>query len=167
MTRLKMIGIIGFWFLGGAGVAGAQDFEFKGLVLGSKTSMHALEGQHSLRCDVGSRSQYGIPCRGATTFLGQKGTIEINLSNEDVLTRIYVRYVSDILKYKDMRKAFYEKFGRPQRQSGYTDEWRKGLGKAEQQWIKLTPNLLEMRIVRLNQPADPAFLLKDKDRKDL
>lgn len=165
MTRLKMIGIIGFWFLGG--VAGTQEFEFKGLVLGSKTSTQALERHHSLICDAVHRSQYGIACRGATTFLGQKGTIEINLSNEDVLTRIYVRYESNILKYKDMRKAFYEKFGRPQRQSGYTDEWRKGLGKTEQQWIKLQPQSLEMRIVRLNPPTDPAFLLKDKDRKDL
>lgn len=126
-----MIGFIGFLFLGGAGVTEAQEIEFKGMVLGAKTSVQTLEGQHSLKCDEKHRSQYGIICRGVTTFLGQKGTVEINLSNENVLSRIYVRYESNLLKYKDMRKSFYEKFGRPQRQSGYTDEWRKGDGKVE------------------------------------
>ena len=56
---------------------------------------------------------------------------------------------------------------RPHRQSGYTDERRYAQGKVEQQWIKLTPDLLEMRIVRLNAPINPNSLLKDKDRKDM
>lgn len=162
MTRLITIGIIGVLLLGGAGVAGAQDFEFKGLVLGSKSSVQALEGEHSLKCDTAHRSQYGIQCRGASTFLGQKGALEVDLSNQEVITRINVRYESNLLKYKDMRKSFYEKFGRPQRQSGYTDEWRKGQGKVEQQWIKLTPETLEMRVVRLNTPTNPNFLLREK-----
>ena len=66
-------------------------------------------------------------------FSGRTGALEVNLSNENVITRIYVRHQSDILKFKDMRQTFYEKFGRSQSQSAYSDEWRKGVGKIEPQ----------------------------------
>lgn len=65
-----------------------------------------------------------------------------------------------------MRQTFYEKFGRSQSQSAYSDEWRKGVGKVEQQWMRRTPEILEMKIVRMDSPKKPAFLLNKKDRND-
>ena len=166
MKRMMVSWILTCSFLGTAISAHAQTFEFKGLVLGAKSSIQDLEAMHGLKCEERRRSQYGIPCSARTTLFGKDGSLEVNLSNENVITRIYVQHQSDILKFKDMRKTFYEKFGRSQSQSAYSDEWRKAVGKVEQQWVRLTPEILEMRIVRMDSPKNPAFLLNKKDRKD-
>ena len=166
MKCMTVTWILAFSFLGTAVSASAQTFEFKGLTLGTKSSIQVLEATHGLKCEERGRSQYGIPCRGPTTLFGKNGTLEVNLSNENVITRIYVRHQSDILKFKDMRQTFYEKFGRSQSQSAYSDDWRKGQGKVEQQWMRLTPEILEMRIVRMDSPKNPAFLLNKQERKD-
>lgn len=166
MKRMTVTCILACSFLGTSVSVHAQTFEFKGLVLGVKSSIQDLEAMHGLKCEERRRSQYGIPCSARTTLFGKDGRLDVNLSNENVITRIYVRHQSDILKFKDMRQTFYEMFGRSQSQSAYSDEWRKGLGKLEQPWMRLTPEILEMRIVRKDSPKTPAFLLNKKDRND-
>jgi hypothetical protein len=149
-----------------SGYANAQTFEFKGLVLGAQSSVKVLEEQHGVKCNEATRSENGIKCSGVTTLFGESASLEMYLNGQNVISYIHVRHHGNILKFKDMVKSIAEKFGPPMKMSGYTAEWRKGNGQVEQQWVQFQPETFELRIVRLDAPKNPAFLLRNKDKKD-
>jgi hypothetical protein len=152
--------------LGLCGIAQAQTYDFKGLTLGAKSSVDELVEKHALTCNPRSKNEYGQPCGGNTTIFGEPGSVEVNLDNNSVISRIYVRFDSNPLKFKDMVASASAKLGRPMRRDASTAEWRKGTGN-EQQWAKLSWTSYELRIVRLNTGPNPARLLDEKKRKDI
>jgi hypothetical protein len=146
--------------------ANAQPFEYKGIVLGQQTTVGDLEQKNALQCNTANRSQYGIKCFGKTTLFGKPGTTEVDVDNQNRVTRIHIRYTGNILAFKDMVRQMAGRFGRPYGFTGYTAEWRRKMSQDEQQWVKLQPNDYELRIVRFNMGPNPARVLHGNQRGD-
>ncbi len=126
--RSLMITIIGLLSLNGAGVARAQAFDFKGIVLAGRSSIDVLQEQHRLNCDVVHRTENGVKCLGEGTMLGEDGTLIVYIDNEDVVRGIRFTYqpkdfVKNLKLGSEIEKALIEKFGRPVRRFANNLTW--------------------------------------------
>lgn len=151
--------------LGQSGSTHSQTYEFKGLTLGATSSINELVELSGLDCNPSRKNEYGQRCIGKTTLFGEPASLDVNLDNNSVISRIYVKFHANPLKFKDMVASAIAKLGPPFRQGYSTVEWRKGTGN-EQQWAKLTWEMYELRIVRMNTGPNPARVLDDEKRKD-
>ena len=167
--RSLMITVIGLMLLSGAGIARAQTFDFKGLVLGSASSVNALQEQQDLKCHAISfnSAPSGYECNGKTTMLGQDGSLRVHLSNEDHVVFIVVQIQVDVTKraiIKDMIQPLVQKFGPPklQRSPGHL-EWHNELG----QVVVFTSSILQAKLEYRGGRSAPIPKLNEKDKKDL
>ena len=81
--------IMGVLPLGTIKTANAQAFEFKGLVLGAKSSVQELKGKHGLKCEP-RRTLPSTRCVGKTTLFDKPGSVDVNLSSECVIMSMIV-----------------------------------------------------------------------------
>ena len=130
--RALMTTTIGLLFLCGLGIACAQTYDFKSIVLGGKSSIDAL-GERGLTCDVARRTENGVKCVGNDTMLGQEGALTVYIDNGDVIRGIIFQYrpkdaVKNMKLLPDMERSLIEKFGRPIRQAVHSLTWENAQG---------------------------------------
>jgi hypothetical protein len=109
-TSLFVILISSLWAQG----ALSQDFDFKGLVLGSKTTPQNIESHFQLSCD--GTSTVGKFCKGKTTFLGMNAYEGVTLDANGVVTKISVIYETTTVWPKTIAAEVSKKFGTPKYQ---------------------------------------------------
>ena len=113
------------------GVACAQVFDFKGIVLGGKNIVAALQEKHRVKCDVEHRTEYGVTCVGNETMLGSEGFLTVQIDNAEIVRGILFTYNPNDAKQKlqryemerEVQTALIEKFGRPTQRVGMSLTW--------------------------------------------
>ena len=166
--RSLIITVIGLMLLNGAGIARAQTYDFKGLVLGSSSSINVLQEKYGLKCHASffNRAPYGYECNGKTTMLGQEGSLRVNLSSEDRVIGIVVHIQVDVTKraiIKDMINPLSQKFGPPKRHAPGLVEW----GNAQGQVVVFNYSMLSGRLDMRGGRSAPLPRLDEKAKKDL
>jgi hypothetical protein len=118
LPMLRQLAFLSLVAIGG--VASAQTFDFKGIVLGGKSSAASLQREHALACQSGPRNI--VTCRGKTTLLGQDASLVVYLT-EDIVQNIVVTYKHQML-FDDLAKAYSQKFGKPKSRALGKVLWR-------------------------------------------
>jgi hypothetical protein len=89
--------------------AGPKTFEFKGLVIGSKTSPAQVRKATGLKCE--DRANGLQMCNGALSIGLAHATANIVISRAGILQRIHMTLPS--YEFEDVITAFVEKYGDP------------------------------------------------------
>lgn len=152
----------------GATAALAEKWDFKGLELGSKSSVGDLQQRFNLKCVAVSPPGVGQFCQGRTTLLDWPAELKVNLDADDYVFKISVQYRGDPLKQFDAPKAMIAKYGPPSKKSGAAYEWTRRTQRSY--WkIFFDPSKLELSVYRLDKPlsSNPAMTLNPKAKTDL
>ena len=143
---------------GGASVANAQSFDFKGIVLGSKVESSALAQEHGLNCD--NRDPRATICTGKTTFLGMDAQQLVVIDAQGVVSNIKVTYATTTVWPKNIAAELSKKFGPPKyQQSAMIFTWIN----PRKEMAHLEHRQLEMKIPEVRKEEPPPNI----NKKDL